>query len=130
MVAPLPTDWHFEPTDAVDRDGRKVVIPWATGMDAPVALDVADALDDGETLADGSLSASLWKLQAYGETDNTDVTASSSPDYLPGSVSYSGTTLIQRLANLERGRVYRLYFTFGAASNIRKRSIVIDVSRT
>lgn len=125
MSSPPPTDWSFEPTDAVDRYGRYVVVPWASGMDAPVSIDFEELLASAETI--DTVTATLWRLRAYGESDHTNVT-SADPDPLPGSPQVSGSVVSQRVANLARGRVYRLYLTIGGTGNVRSRSIVIDVS--
>jgi len=125
MSSPPPTDWSFEPTDVAARDGHLIVVPWAATMDAVVTMELEDDVDDGAQLE--SVSATLWRLKAYGESDHTDVTAAD-PDPLPGAPVVEGTTISQRVANLTRGRVYRLYFTFGPAGNVRARSVVIDVS--
>lgn len=125
MSSPPPTDWSFEPTDAEDADGRKVVVPWAAPMDAAVAIDLTSALATGE--APTNVTATLWRLKAYGEADHTDVTGDV-PDKLPGDPVIAGNVVSQRVANLARGRTYRIYFTWGAAGNRRSRSIVIDVS--
>lgn len=123
MSSPPPTDWSFEPTDVRDQYRRHVVVPWAVGMDVPIAIDIAAILDVNEVPS--NVVATLWKLKAYGDADHTDVTSETT---LPGSPGVSGTIVSQRVTALERGRVYRLYFAFGPAGNVRMRSVVIDVS--
>lgn len=125
MSSPPPTDWSFEPTDVRDQYRRHVVVPWAVGMDAPIAIDVAALLAADEDPE--NVTAKLWKIKAYGETDHTDVTSETT---LPGDPGVTGTIISQRVTALDRGRVYRLFFAFGPAGNVRMRSVVIDVSDT
>jgi hypothetical protein len=126
------TDLHFEPTDAYDSQGRRFVLPWASGMDAPVLLDVSDLLGEGEVLLEADLFVTLWRIKAYGEADHTNVTndepLSGNLDPTVDDPLVTGTILSQRIAHLARGRIYRLYFGFGPDGNVRQRSVVIMVS--
>ena len=120
-----PTDWSFEPTDVRDQEGRLVALPWTTQMDAPIAIDMAALLVEGETPS--NVTSTLWRLKAYGEPDHVDV---SSELTIPGDPVVAGPLVSQRVMGLSRGRVYRLYLTFGVTGSVRSRSVVIDVSDT
>ena len=125
MSSPPPTDWSFEPTDAVDADGRAQVVPWSPAMDAPIAIDVSPLLADAEVPS--NVVATIWRLKAYAEADHADQTSETT---LPGDPVVSGTQVSQRVKSLARGRVYRLFFAFGPAGNVRQVSTVIDVTDT
>ena len=114
------TDWRPEATDG-SADGY-YVWPWVEGMDDEVAIDVEPQLMPLETVV--ATETKLWRLKAYGEADHLDVTATNCID--PPIVA--GTVIKQRIADLVRGRVYRLYAYHGIAGNRRAASVVIQVN--
>jgi hypothetical protein len=114
------TDWRPEPTDAHFGDFH--AWPWVEGMDDEVAIDVkAQLLPDEPVVFASTL---LWRLKAYGEPENLDVTTTNCID--PPLVE--GTVIKQRIAGLVAGRVYRLYAYHGIAGNHRASSLVIEVN--
>jgi hypothetical protein len=106
-------------------DGSTVLVggepwPWQFGSDDVVPIDLADVLDDGETITNPV--ATLRKIPAFGESDY--VAAS---DKIT-STTISGTAVLVRLAALEQGRYYKLDVLTGAAGNRRGGNTIIRVS--
>jgi len=89
------------------------------GSDDKVVVDLSARLDTGEALT--NVVCQLWQLRAFGETVDVDKTAT----MLSGAVEVSGSTVLQRVINLERGRYYRLEILYGAAGNRRGSGLLI-----
>lgn len=109
------------PLDARDDAGNVLTWPWLFGSDEQVALDLADQLDEGETLSAGTIALTLWRIGLDGKTAEADVSGTS----LVGAATVSGTVVLQRLDDLARGRSYRLEVLHGAAANRRGASLLI-----
>jgi hypothetical protein len=99
-------------------DGQQQPVPWMYGSDAPVRLDLASRLDEGESVTNPVCT--LRELPVGSGTTYTDVAAK-----LDGSPSVSGTVVVQGLHNLDRDRIYRLEVLFGAANNRRGASLLV-----
>jgi hypothetical protein len=118
-MAIISTNWQSQVTD-LDAyvQGEQKPIPWLYGSNAPVSIDLAPALDEGEAIVDPT--AQLFILHASGETDYVEYALG-----LEGTIGIAGTIVSQVLQDLERGRVYRLEVLFGAVNNRRGRSEMI-----
>ena len=81
----VTTDWSREPTDA--SNGTDFVWPWVAGMDDEVAIDLAEQLDDGESVTNPVVT--LKKLRSTTEPADADVTTGS----VVGSPTVSGSSL-------------------------------------
>lgn len=116
----MTTDWraHVSPLDCT-VNGFVQPVPRRLGDTAPVSMDVASWLAEGESVTDPE--STLRKLPAVGETDYTDVDI-----LLDGSPSVADTIISQGFANLDRGAVYRWDVTFGSAINRRGPSVMIE----
>lgn len=125
MVA-SPTDWkaRLSPLNVLGPDGEPLIIHVLFGSDDQYGVDLANDLDEGEVLNAGEITNTLLRMASYSESADTDVTATS----LIGGPQVSGTVMVQRIAGLERGRVYILEMLHGPAGNKRgPRAFVVCV---
>lgn len=95
--------------------------PWQYGSDDTVPIELSDVLDASEVITNPVCT--LRKIPSFGESDYTDATGN-----LTGVPVVSGTAILQRLSNLERGRYYKLDVLIGAAGNRRGGNTIIRVS--
>ena len=107
----LPPPWYY-------------AWPWAAGMDDAVAIDLgrspAGQLAEGEAVANPACA-----LRVLGERAAQDEDAPAG--LLVGSPVVGGTVVTQRLAGLERGRLYRLQILHGPLGNRRAAGLLIEV---
>lgn len=120
-----PTDWKPRVQHLIDRNlavmigSDPLIIGVVAGSDDRYGVDLADVLDVDEALA--GVTTRLWRWYALGETADSEVTPIDDPDV-------TGTTVIQHVTGLERGRFYGLEILFGTAPNRRGRVLFLDVA--
>ncbi len=119
-MPPIATDWTSQigPLDARGPDGLPLVWPWMEGADDAVVIDLSAQLGAGEAVANPVCRC--FRLRAIGEPDDAE-----QPLKLSGAPVVAGSTVAQRMIQLERGRYYRLEVLHGAAGNRRGASVLI-----
>ena len=118
------TDWQPIATDAkyynTTTQTTEHTWPWIQYADDEIAIDIGDALAEGEAIE--GLVTHLWLLKSTSEASNTN-----EDDLLEGAPTTSGTIVKQRMNGLVFERIYRLFIGFGPAGNHRYVTAVIEV---
>jgi hypothetical protein len=113
-----PTDWQARSggsVDALDVAGNPLRVAVVFGSDDEYGVDLANDLDDGETLDASNVSIVIRQLASYDETEDQDVSGTCGI----GQPRVDGTVVVQRVTNLVRGREYVVEVLHGAAGNKR-----------
>jgi hypothetical protein len=120
---PNPTDWKARITDLHVRgeDGEPLVIDWLEGSDDVVSINLADVLDEGETLDYLTVAPKMARMYTVGELADTDV----SNETLIGDAEVQGTRVLQRVSELQAGYYYKFSVLHGAAANRRGHYLMI-----